>query len=363
MVTYRIAVIPGDGIGPEVLAEGVKTLECVAALDQDLNLEWEFFPWGSAYYQKTGRMMSLDALEILKGFDAIYLGAVGSPEVPDHTSVRLVLEIRSAFEQYVNLRPIKLLQGVQSPLRDKGPTDIDLVIVRENTEGEYTPVGGIVFPDTLFETATQVNVFTRKGIERIMGYGFELAQKRRGRLTSVTKSNALQYSMVLWDKIFYEQAREHPAVSSCSILVDAMAMYLVREPENFDVVVTSNLFGDILSDLGAALQGGLGFAPGANLDPTGKYPSMFEPIHGSSPKMAGKGIANPIATIWAGSMLLEHLGEVRWSKEILAAIEDVLVEGRVRTQDIGGNSTTREMGDAIRQRLRKRVEERGVDDG
>jgi len=308
--------------------------------------------------------MAPDALEILQDFDAIYLGAVGSPAVPDHISVRLVLDIRGIFDQYVNMRPIKLLKGVQSPLRSKRPEDIDFVIVRENTEGEYSPAGGILFPGTHYETATQVNVFTRKGTERLMRYGFELAQSRRKQVTSVTKSNALQYSMVLWDKIFSQLAGDYPDIVANSVLVDAMAMFLIRRPESFDVIVASNLFGDILSDLGAALQGGLGFAPGANLNPTREYPSMFEPIHGSSPKYAGKKVANPIATIWAGSMMLEFLGEKKWGQEVLAAIEDVLVEGQVRTRDIGGSSTTTEMGEAIRQKLQQRAETRkGTDSG
>ncbi len=352
MKTYRIALIPGDGVGKEVIPEGVKVLNQAALSVGTFKLETELFPWGSDYYFKYGQMMPDDALDILSKFDAIYLGAVGHPDIPDHIGVgQVVFKIRRGFNQYVNLRPIKLLPGVECPLKNKGPQDIDMVFVRENTEGEYGDVGGTFMADTPQETVLQTNVFTRKGTERAMRYAFQLAQKRRGQLASVTKSNALKHSMVFWDKVFAELGKQYPDVQQRKVLVDAMAMYMVTNPENFDVVVASNLFGDILTDLGAGLQGGLGFVPGGNINPEKEYPSMFEPIHGSAPDIAGKGIANPIATIWAGQMLLDHLGEQTAAAKIMAAIENICREGKIKTRDMGGSNTTYEMGDAIAAKL------------
>ncbi|MFZ5946196.1 MAG: tartrate dehydrogenase [Bacillota bacterium] len=350
MRRYSIAVIPGDGIGPEVIAEGVKVLKQVGSLDGNLEFMFQEFPWGSEYYLEKGQMMPEDALETLEKYDAIYFGAVGLPEIPDWIPAhKLLYKIRRSFNQYVNLRPVKLLKGVSCPLKKEVP--IDMVFIRENIEGEYSDMGGRHYGGTPHELATQVNIFTRMGIERVMEYGYELAKKRRGKLTSITKSNALMHSMVLWDKIFEEYKKRYPFIENSQILVDAMAMYMVNEPESFDVVVASNLFGDILTDLGAALQGGLGFAPSGNINPDKTFPSMFEPVHGSSPRDRGKNIVNPIATIWTAKLMLDHLGEEQWGQKILDAVEDVLLEGKVRTRDIGGSSSTSDMGEAIAEKL------------
>lgn len=352
MKTYKIALLPGDGIGKEVIPEGMKVLHKVSQLDGTFELKTVKFPWGSEYYLKYGQMMPDDALDILHDFDAIYLGAIGHPAVPDHIGVgQVVFRIRQGFDQYINLRPIKLLPGVDCPLKNKGPKDIDIVFIRENTEGEYGDIGGSFMSGTKEETVLQTNIFTRKGTERAMRYAFEMAKKRRNHVTSVTKSNALKHSMVFWDKIFAEMSAKYPNIQTRKVLVDAMAMFMITNPERFDVVVASNLFGDILTDLGAGLQGGLGFVPGANINPEKKYPSMFEPIHGSAPDIAGHGIANPIATIWAGQMMLEHLGEQNAADRIMNAISMVCAEGKVKTRDMGGQNSTSEMGDAIAARL------------
>ncbi|MBZ4687575.1 MAG: tartrate dehydrogenase/decarboxylase / D-malate dehydrogenase [Clostridia bacterium] len=351
MRRYNIALLPGDGIGPEVLVEGVKVLNKIASLDSDLEFIFEYFPWGSEYYLENGKMMPDDALDILKKYDAIYFGAVGLPEVPDWIPAhQLLYKIRRGFNQYVNLRPVKRLQGAPCYLNRDLP--IDMVYVRENVEGEYTDIGGRHYTGSSLETVAQVNLFTRTGTERIMRYAFKLAEKRRGKIASITKSNALMHSMVFWDEIFEEVKSDYPDVEARQVLVDAMAMFMVTEPEKFDVLVASNLFGDILTDLGAALQGGLGFAPSGNINPEKEYPSMFEPVHGSSPKDKGKNRVNPIATIWAGKLMLDHLGEQAWGERVLNAIEEVLIDGNVRTPDIGGNSSTQEMGDAIADKLR-----------
>ncbi|MDW7673072.1 MAG: tartrate dehydrogenase [Bacillota bacterium] len=352
MRRYAIAVISGDGIGPEVIAEGVKVLKQVGNIDGNVEFMLEEFPWGSEYYLEKGQMMPDDALETLKKYDAIYFGAVGLPEVPDWIPAhKLLYTIRRSFNQYVNLRPVKLLKGVSCPLKKE--VDIDMVFIRENIEGEYSDMGGRHYGGTPNELATQVNIFTRRGIERVMGYGYELAKKRSGSLASITKSNALMHSMVLWDEIYEEYKKEYPNIESSQVLVDAMAMYMVNIPESFDVVVASNLFGDILTDLGAALQGGLGFAPSGNINPDKTFPSMFEPVHGSSPREKGKNIVNPIATIWTAKLMLDHLGEEQWGQRILDAVEDVLLAGKVRTRDIGGSSSTSDMGDAIVEKLRE----------
>lgn len=352
MKTYKIALIPGDGVGKEIIPEGMKVLHHVSHLEGSFRLETKTFPWGSDLYLKTGQMMPVDALDTLRQFDAIYLGAIGHPDVPDHIGVgQVVFKIRQGFNQYVNLRPIKLLPGVECPLRNKGPQDIDMVFVCENTEGEYGDIGGTFMAGTPEETVLQTNIFTRKGTERVMRYAFELAKRRRGNLTSITKSNALKHSMVFWDKVFAELSQSFQDIQTRKILVDAMAMFMVTNPERFDVVVASNLFGDILTDLGAGLQGRLGFVPGGNINPEKEYPSMFEPIHGSAPDIAGKGIANPIATIWAGQMMLEHLGEQVAADRVMKAITEVCKQGKIKTRDMGGQNSTSEMGNAVAAKL------------
>jgi tartrate dehydrogenase/decarboxylase/D-malate dehydrogenase len=350
--TYKIALLPGDCAGKEVVPEGVKVLREVARKVETFKLAIDEFPWGAEFYLKHGQSAPHDALDILQKYDAIYLGAIGHPDVPDHIGVgQVIFPIRQNFNQYVNLRPIKLLPGIECPLRNKGISDINMLFIRENTEGEYGNLGGTFMAHTSRETVLQTNIFTRFGTERTMRYAFEQASKRTGRLTSVTKSNALKHSMVFWDEVFAGLAKEYPKVQTRKVLVDAMAMFMVLKPEQFDVVVASNLFGDILTDLGAGLQGGLGFAPGGNINPPKEYPSMFEPIHGSAPDIAGKGIANPIATVWAGQMMLEHLGEDCAAQLMMRAIEETCAEGKVRTPDMGGRSSTQEMGDAIAQKV------------
>jgi len=352
MKIYKIAVLQGDCVGKEVIPEGIKAIEEVSRVDGSFKLVTEEFPWGSDFYLKYSQMMPSDALEVLKGYDAIYLGAVGHPDVPDHISVgQFIFPLRQGFNQYINLRPIKLLPGVECPLKNKGLADIDMLFIRENTEGEYGNIGGTFMAGSSRETVLQTNIFTRYGTERAMRYAFEQAGKRKGKLTSVTKSNALKHSMVFWDEVFSDMSKQYPKIETRKVLVDAMAMFMVLKPEQFDVVVASNLFGDILTDLGAALQGGMGFSPGGNINPEKEYPSMFEPIHGSAPDIAGKGIANPIATIWAGVMMLEHFGETRAAACLLKAIEEVCAEGLVKTADMGGSNSTREMGDAITKKV------------
>lgn len=352
MQIHKIAVIPGDGIGPEVISEGCKVLEQVARLDGGFRFEFTTFPWGCEYYLKNGRMMAEDGIERLSGFDAIFLGAVGFPGVPDHISLwGLLLTIRKSFDQYVNLRPVKLLRGAPCPLKDVRREDIDMVFVRENSEGEYAGSGSWLYRDTPHEVVLQNGVFSRHGCERIMRYAFELARREQKTLTSVSKGNALNYSMVFWDQIFAEVSREYPDVKTASYLVDAASMMMVKRPEAFEVVVTSNLFGDILTDLGAAIAGGMGLAAGANINPERKYPSMFEPIHGSAPDIAGRQIANPLATVWAASQMLDFFHHEDWGKQLLDVMEDVLTEGKVLTPDMGGTATTAQVGDAIVSRL------------
>lgn len=353
---YRIAVIPGDGIGEEVVPEGCKVLKTVEEIVGGFRLLSVEYPWGSQYYLRHGRMMPQDALKTLEGFNAIYLGAVGMPAaVPDHVTLwGLLLPIRKGFEQYVNVRPIRLLPGLAGPLRNKGPEDIDFVCVRENTEGEYSGVGGRVHIGTPDEVALQTSVFTRRAVERVIRYGFELARDRpRRRLASVTKSNALQYSAVLWDEVFSELSQEYSEVQTEKWHVDAMAARFITHPETLDVVVASNLFADILTDLGGALQGSLGMSPSGNLNPERRWPSMFEPIHGSAPDIAGKGIANPIATIWAGSLMLDFLGEGRAARMVMEGIARTVIAGRALTPDLGGSARTTEVGDAICDEIRE----------
>lgn len=348
MKTYKIAVIAGDGIGPEVLAEGIKVLDRVAEIDGNFKFEFTHFPWGCQYYLETGRMMPEDGIEQLSKFDAIFLGAVGYPGVPDHISLwDLLLTIRHAFDQYVNLRPVKLLKGAPCPLKDAKCEDIDMIVVRENSEGEYAGEGSWLFKDQPEEVVLQTGVFSRKGCERIIRYAYELARKEGKKLTSISKGNALNYSMVFWDQIFAEVGKEYPDVKTDSLLVDAASMFFVKKPERFEVVVTSNLFGDIITDLGAAIAGGMGLAAGANINPERKYPSMFEPIHGSAPDIAGMGIANPLASIWSASQMLDFFGHEDWGKKVLDAIENLMVEGKTLTPDMGGKASTSEVGDAL----------------
>jgi len=350
MNKYKIAVIPGDGIGIEVMKEGLKVLERISKVSGQISFEYDQFDWGCEYYLKNGKMMDEDGIEKLKKYDAILLGAVGYPTVPDHISLRdLLLEIRQKFNQYVNLRPVKLLPNVYSPIKGKGPKDIDIIFIRENIEGEYAGIGGMQKEGTKEEVALQTSLFTRKNTEKLMDYAFKLAEKRNkyNKLTSVTKSNALNYSMVFWDKIFKEKTKEYPNIKTESFHVDATAMYMVQNPEKFDVVVASNLFGDILTDLGAALQGGLGFAAGANINPEKEYPSMFEPVHGSAPDLTGKGLANPIAMIWTVKLMLDFLGHEKQGSIVMKAIEKTLENKNALTPDLGGKGSTASLGDEI----------------
>lgn len=354
MNTYKIAVIAGDGIGPEVIAEGVKVLKRAAEMDGSFSFDFTFFPWGCEYYLEHGEMMPKDGIETLKGFDAIFLGAVGDPKVPDHISLwDLLLVIRKSFDQYINLRPVKLLKGAPCPLKDAGTDDIDMIFIRENSEGEYAGSGAWLYKGKPNEVVIQNGVFSRAGCERVIRYAFELAKKEGKTLTSISKGNALNYSMVFWDQIFAEVSKEYPEVETHKLLVDAASMFMVKDPKRFQVVVTSNLFGDILTDLGAAISGGMGLAAGANLNPERKYPSMFEPIHGSAPDIAGQGLADPLATIWAASQMLDFFGHEDWGKKIVDGIETMLVEKKCLTPDLGGSATTSQVGDAFCELLGK----------
>jgi tartrate dehydrogenase/decarboxylase/D-malate dehydrogenase len=353
MRRHRIAVIAGDGIGREVIPIG---MDMVRAAGEQGGFACEFteFPWGCDYYLQHGRMMPADALSVLREFDAIYLGAIGDPRVPDHISVwELILPIRQAFEQYVNLRPMKLLPGVRSPLAGRGAADIDMICVRENSEGEYAGIGGRLHRGMPNEVAEQTGLFTRRGITRIVRYALTLAQSRpRKLLASVTKSNALQHSMVLWDEVVEDVAKAFPDVTVRKYHVDAVAARMVTHPETLDVMVASNLFGDILTDLGSAISGSLGVAPGANLNPERTAPSMFEPIHGSAPDIAGRGVANPVAAVWAGALMLAHLGERAAHDRLVAAFSNVLADGAVLTPDLGGTAGTVDVAAAIAASLR-----------
>ncbi len=349
MKIYKIATIPGDGIGIEVMDEGIKVLKSLEKRF-DIKFKTENYDWGCEYYLKQGRMMDEDGLDRLRNYDAILLGAVGFPGVPDHISLRdLLLRIRQGFNQYINYRPVKLLDAGFCPVKNKTPKDIDIVFIRENREGEYAGAGAILNHGKEDEMALQTGVFTRKNTEKVMRYAFEVAKKRRkqGKLTSITKSNALNYSMVFWDRVFADVAKDYPKIMTNSFHVDAAAMFMVQKPEMFDVVVASNLFGDILTDLGAALQGGLGFAAGANINPEGEYPSMFEPVHGSAPDIAGRGLANPIAMVWTIELMLEHLGEHKAAGCVLDAISKLIKNKESLTADMGGRAKTSEVGDSI----------------
>jgi len=353
MDSFSIAVIAGDGIGQEVTPAAKQALEA-AGRRFGLSFQFRDFDWGSEYFFRHGKMMPANALEILNGFDAILLGAVGHPDIPDNVTLNgLLLPIRRSFDQYANVRPAVLYAGVESPLVGRKAGDIDMVVVRENTEGEYAQVGGFVHHHTPEEVAVQSAVFTRHGTERIIRHAFQLAERRgkKRKVASITKSNAQGFGMVLWDRTFQMVASEFPGIQTESLLVDAAAMNFVRRPESFDVVVASNLFGDILSDLSAIVTGSIGLAASANLDPSGRFPSLFEPVHGSAPDIAGRGLANPLAAILSASMLLDHLEQAEAGQAVEAAVAAVLAEGRVRTPDLGGSSSTQEVTEAVVSRL------------
>jgi tartrate dehydrogenase/decarboxylase/D-malate dehydrogenase len=353
MTTFTIAVIAGDGVGTEVIPQGKRVLEYIGR-KHHVNFAFQDFDWGADHYFRWGRMMPAGAIDLLQPCDAIYLGAVGHPQIPDHVTLNgLLLPIRRAFDQYANVRPAYLYEGVLSPLAGRKGGEIDFVVVRENTEGEYAQVGGFVYQHQPEEVAIQTSVFTRRGIERVVQFAFELAVKRnkKKRVTSITKSNAQGYSMVLWDRTFQEVASKFPDVETESLLVDAAAMNFVRRPQSFDVVVGSNLFCDILSDLAAAIIGSMGLAASANLDPQRRFPSMFEPVHGSAPDIAGKGVVNPLAAILTAGMMLEHLEMTEAAREVERAVAAVLAEGKARTPDLGGTSSTEEVTNAVLEKL------------
>jgi tartrate dehydrogenase/decarboxylase/D-malate dehydrogenase len=348
----NIALIPGDGIGQEVVPEGVRVLEVLAAR-YGFQIEFETFPYGCQYYLKHGVMMPADGLEKMGGFDAILLGAVGEPDVPDHVSLwGLLIPIRRHFQQYVNLRPVRLLPGIRSPLAGRKAEDIDFYIVRENNEGEYSRIGGRLYEGTEQETVVQESVFTRRGVDRILRYAFELAQSREKKhLTSATKSNGIIHTMPFWDERLKAMSEDYPDVTVDQYHIDILSAHFVQHPDWFDVIVASNLFGDILSDLGPAVAGGIGIAPSANLNPERDFPSMFEPVHGSAPDIAGKGIANPIAILWSVVMMLDFFNQNDASKALMGAIEAVTAEGRALTPDLGGQAGTRDFTDAVLEKM------------
>ncbi len=351
MKKYKIAVIPGDGIGKEVLPAAIRILDNVAE-KCGFKIICQHFDYCCEYFLKTGMMMPKDGLSRLQDHDAIFLGAVGYPGVPDHVSLwGLLIPIRRTFKQYINLRPVKLMEGIESPLRNPGK--IDMMIVRENNEGEYSNVGGRLYENTTEELVMQQSIFTRKGTDRVMRYAFDLARKRRMHVTSATKSNGIVHTMPYWDERFKKIAAQYPEVETSQFHIDILAAHFVQHPDWFDVVVASNLFGDILSDLGPALVGGMGLAAGANINPEGTYPSMFEPVHGSAPDIAGKGIANPIACIATGAMMLDHLGEHHAAQLVDKAIETVIRDEQVKTPDLGGGHTTNDMSKAILNALNR----------
>ena len=345
---HRIAVIPGDGIGRETVPEGLRVLEA-AGRRFGFSLECKEYDWSCDRYLHTGAMMPEDGLEQLRESDSVFLGAVGWPGVPDHVSLwGLLIPMRRGFDQYANVRPCRLMPGVRTPLAGRGPADIDFVVVRENTEGEYSSSGGRMFPGTEREFVTQDSVFTRTGVDRIIRYAFDLARTRRRRkVTSATKSNGITFTMPFWDERFAAMAAQYPEVQTDQYHIDILCAHFVQHPDWFDVVVGSNLFGDILSDLGPAVAGSIGIAPSANINPEKLHPSMFEPVHGSAPDIAGKGICNPIGQIWSGAMMLEHLGEAEAAKAITDAIEKLLAEGGPRTRDMGGQAGTEDLGKAL----------------
>lgn len=345
-MTYHVAAIPGDGIGKEVMPAAQQVLE--AAGDRwGFDLAWTVLDWGCEHYVETGEMMPEGAIDRLRPHDAIFLGAVGYPGVPDHVSLwGLLIPIRRAFRQHVNYRPVRLFRGIEGPLRDTG-AEIDFVVVRENNEGEYSEIGGRIYQGLEEEIAIQESVFTRHGVESVMRYAFELARRRHGRLVSATKSNGIVHTMPFWDQIFHELAESYDGVEVSQFHIDALAALFVQRPQALDVVVASNLFGDILSDLGAAVAGSIGIAPSANLDPSRRHPSMFEPVHGSAPDIAGQGVANPVGQIWSGALMLDHLGQPDAAQAIVHAIEEVFAGAGPRTPDLGGDAKTADVTDAI----------------
>jgi tartrate dehydrogenase/decarboxylase / D-malate dehydrogenase len=351
---HAIAVIPGDGIGREVTPAALEVLEA-AGRAHGFELQLTEHPWGCDHYVQTGAMMPDDALDALRESDAIFLGAVGRPDVPDHVSLwGLLIPIRRAFRQYVNLRPVRLWPGIPSPLRDVAPADVDMVIVRENNEGEYSEIGGRLYRGTDDELAVQEAVFTRRGTDRVMEYACELAATRSGRICSATKSNGIIHTMPFWDERFAAVTSRHPRLQREQVLIDALAAMVVLDPGRFDVIVASNLFGDILSDLAAAVAGSIGIAPSGNLNPEREHPSMFEPVHGSAPDIAGQGVANPIGAIWSGAQMLEHLGEEEAATAVLAAIEEMLASDGPRTPDLGGSASTADVTAALTARFAAR---------
>ncbi|APX16471.1 tartrate dehydrogenase [Phaeobacter inhibens] len=339
--TYRIAAIPGDGIGKEVLPVGQRVIDLVAQ-KHNFTVDWTEFDWSCERYHDTGRMMPEDGIEQMKAFDSIYLGAVGFPGVPDHVSLwGLLIPLRRELDQYANVRPVRLLKGISSPLAGRGADDIDMIIVRENVEGEYSEIGGRVYQGTEHEAAIQESILTRRGTDRIMDYAFNLAKTRkRKHVSSATKSNGIIHTMPFWDERFAAAAERHPGIGTAQFHIDIMTANFVLHPDWFDVVVASNLFGDILSDLGPAVAGSIGIAPSANINPECKYPSMFEPVHGSAPDIAGKGVANPVAAVWTAAMMLEHLGEADAAADIEQAIETSLASPDTKTRDLGGTADT-----------------------
>jgi tartrate dehydrogenase/decarboxylase/D-malate dehydrogenase len=347
MKTFNIAVIAGDGIGQEVVPEGIRVLES-AGQRFGFRFNWHAFDWSCETYIKTGKMMPDDGLQQLRSFDAIFLGAVGHPSVPDHVSLwGLLIPIRRGFQQYANLRPVRLFQGIETPLKNWKPGDIDFCVVRENNEGEYSKIGGRIYEGTEEEMAVQQTIFTRRGVDRVMRFAFELARKGKKHVTSATKSNGIIHTMPFWDERFRAISAEYPDIRTDQFHIDILTAHFVRHPDWFDVVVGSNLLGDILSDLGPAVVGSIGIAPSGNLNPEKEFPSMFEPVHGSAPDIAGKGIANPIGQIWSGAMMLRHLGVPEAADAVETAIAEVLARSEVRTPDIGGKATTSQLGKAI----------------
>ena len=352
MKAYKIAIIPGDGIGKEVVPESVKVLEAVAA-QCGFSFKFENYDYSCEYYVNHGKMMPDDGIDRLRDSDSIFLGAVGYPGVPDHVSLwGLLIPIRRTFQQYVNLRPVRLLEGVASPL--KNPGQVDFYIVRENNEGEYSNAGGKIYEGTENEVVFQESVFTKKGVDRVMKFAFELANSRRNKITSATKSNGIVHTMPFWDQRFQAIGKAYPQVEKDEFHIDILTAHFVQHPDWFDVVVASNLFGDILSDLGPAVVGGMGIAAGANINPERDYPSMFEPVHGSAPDIAGLNIANPIACFWTAKMMLDHLGEFEAANLLMEAIENNIKEGEIRTRDLGGKAATQDVTTAIIKKILKK---------
>lgn len=345
-MTYRVALLPGDGVGPEVIAEARKAVDALG-----IAVDWTELPWGSAYFHEHGRMMPEDSLDTLQAHDAVLLGAIGDPSVPDHIALwGVILEIRQRLDLWANLRPCRLLPGIPGPLAGRGPADVDMLFVRENTEGEYAGVGGRAHQGLAAEVALETSVFTRAGVERVVQHAFQVARSRRGLLTSATKSNASRYGYVLWDEVVHEVSADFPEVRVERVLVDALAARMVRDPGSLDVVVASNLFADILTDLAAAIQGGMGMAASANIAPGSEKPGVFEPVHGSAPDIAGQGTANPCGAIWSAVLMLEHLGEADAAAALMDALVATCREGP-RTRDVGGTATTVAVGDAVAARV------------